>query len=498
MSSLGSGIPLFKMKMAETGQVRDVKKIIARVTGLPSCLNGQLVDFGDGVRGIVMGFDREDVLVLVLGDETKLRMGKPVTGINEPFTIPVGDNCIGRMINALGETVDGKQLLVAETRRPVMRDSPTITDRAPVNQPLLTGTKVVDIFVPVGKGQRQLIVGDRMTGKTVIGVDAIVNQKGKDVVCIYCCIGKAMSSLEKAVSVLHDSGALEYSIVMLALDNAPAGEQYLLPSAAASMGDFFAEKGRDVLVVFDDLTKHAWAYRQLSLLLERPPGREAYPGDIFYEHTKIMERAGRYCQKKGGGSMTFLGIAETLEGDLTGYIPSNLISMCDGLVFLSNSLFGSGSRPAVDFTLSVSIVGGRTQPPVLRAVSSDLRIQYARYLEVSKLSKLQASVSAEADRVIKRGEAIVSIVQQSQYVPVSLAEEVILAFATHRGRLDLLTADQKKAFCKSIFAFTRRKKPDILDLIGVDTKLTSEVEKKLNGLLDDYFAQAESAGPDAK
>ena len=225
MSSLGSGIPLFKMKLAEIGHVRDVKKIIARVTGLPSCLNGQLVDFGEGVRGIVMGFDREDVLVLVLGDETKLRMGKPVTGISEPFTIPVGEKCIGRMINALGEAVDGKQLIVPDMRRAVMRDSPSITDRGPVNEPLLTGTKVVDIFIPVGKGQRQLIVGDRMTGKTVIGVDAIVNQKGKDVICIYCCIGKAMSSLEKAVSVLHDSGALEYTIVMLALDNEPAASE---------------------------------------------------------------------------------------------------------------------------------------------------------------------------------------------------------------------------------------------------------------------------------
>ena len=494
MSSLGSGIPLFKMKLAETGVVRDVKKIIARVKGLPSCLNGQLVDFGDGVRGIVMGFDREDVLVLILGDETKVRMGNSVSGISEPFTIPVGEKCLGRMINALGEPVDGKQMLVPDARRPVMRDSPSITDRAPVNQPLMTGTKVVDVFVPVGKGQRQLIVGDRMTGKTVIGIDAIVNQKGKDVICIYCCVGKSMSSLEKAVSILHDSGALEYTIVMLALDNSPAGEQYLLPSAAASMGDYFAEKGKDVLVVFDDLTKHAWAYRQLSLLLERPPGREAYPGDIFYEHTKIMERAGRYCEKKGGGSMTFLGIAETLEGDLTGYIPSNLISMCDGLIFLSNSLFGSGARPAVDFTLSVSIVGGRTQPPVLRSVSSELRIQYARYLEVAKLSNLQASVSAEASRVMKRGEAIVAIVQQSQHAPSSLAEEVILTFATHRGRLDGLSADQRKVFCKEIFGFTRKKMPDILDMIGVDTMMTEELAKKLERLLDDYSAQAENAG----
>lgn len=494
MSLPGSGIPLFRMKLAETGQIRDVKKIIAHVTGLNSCLNGQLVDFGEGVRGIVMGFDNEDVLVLSLGDESKLRMGKSVTGISEPYTIPVGDNCLGRMINALGEPVDGKKAILTEERRPVLRDSPTITDRAPVDKFLSTGTKVVDMFVPLGKGQRQLIIGDRITGKTVIAIDAIVNQKGKNVVCIYCCVGKAMSALEKAVSILHESGALAHTIIMVAMDNEPAGEQYLLPYAAASMEDYFAEKGMDVLVVFDDLTKHAWAYRQLSLLLERPPGREAYPGDIFYVHTQLMERAGRYCEKKGGGSMTFLGIAETLEGDLTGYIPSNLISMCDGLIFLSKQLFDGGIRPAVDFNLSVSIVGGRTQPPVLRAVSSDLRVQCAHYLEVSKLSKLHATVSAEAERVIKRGEAIMSIVQQPQCEPASVVDEVVLAFAVHRGRLDDLSTGQKKAFCRDISGFIRMKKPELLDMIGEESKLTSELEQKLNALLDAYFAQAERAG----
>jgi len=493
MSSLGSGIPLFRIKLAETGHIRDIKKIIARIAGLPSCLNGQLVDFGDGVKGIVMGFDANDVLVLVLGDENKLRIGKEVTGISEPFTIPVGDKCIGRMINALGDPVDGKQIILTETRCPVFRDSPTITDRSPVDQFLQTGTKVVDLFVPLGKGQRQLIIGDRMTGKTVVALDAIVSQKGKNVICIYCCIGKAMSALEKAVTVLNEAGALDYSIVMLALDNAPAGEQYLLPYAAATMGDYFAGRGRDVLVVFDDLIKHAWAYRQLSLLLERPPGREAYPGDIFYIHTQLMERAGRYCERKGGGSMTFLGIAETIEGDLTGYIPSNLISMCDGLVFMSSALFGEGMRPAVDFTLSVSILGGRTQPPIMRLLSSALKVQYAQYIEVSKLSKLQSSVSADAERVLQRGGAIQSILHQPQYAPVSLPEELILIYAVYKGRLDEASPEQRSAFAGNIFKFARVKKPDVLDMITEKTDMTAEIEKYLDELLDAYFAQEAGA-----
>ena len=486
MSSPSSGIPIFKMKLAETGKIRDIKKIIARIQGLPSCLNGQLVDFGDGVKGIVMGFDEDDVLVLVLGDENKLRMGKEVVGINEPFTIPVGEKFLGRMITALGDPCDGKSRVIGDDRRPVFRDSPTITDRSPVSACLYSGTKIIDAFVPLGKGQRELIVGDRMTGKTVVAMDAIINQKGKDVICIYCVVGKSMSALEKMVSTLHDVGALDYTIVMLALDNAPVGEQYLVPYAAASMGDYFVSKGRDVLVVFDDLTKHAWAYRQLSLLLERPPGREAYPGDIFYIHTQLLERAGRLNDSLGGGTMTFLGIAETLEGDLTGYIPSNLISICDGLVYMSNTLMGEGVRPAIDFMLSVSIVGGKTQPPILRTICSELRVQYAQYIEVVKLSKLQASLSQEAERVVRRGDALKSVLQQGQYEPVSIEEEVILLYATYKGRLDTMGPAERTTFREKAFKFARATNPALLEDISQKLALTPEIEKGLNELLDAY------------
>ncbi len=492
-SSLGSGIPLFKMKLAETGKVRDIKKIIARIDGLPSCLYGQLVDMGEGVRGIVMGFEETEVLVLVLGDENKLRIGREVTGVNEPFTIPVGHRFLGRMINALGETCDSGAPIMAQERRPVFRDSPGITDRQPVYQVLHTGTKIVDAFVPIGKGQRQLIIGDRMTGKTVLAMDAILSQKGKGTICIYCCIGKSMSSLEKAVGALKTNGALGYTIIMIALDNAPVGEQYLVPYAAASMADFFVAEGKDVLVVIDDLTKHAWAYRQLSLLLERPPGREAYPGDIFYIHTQLMERAGKMSEERGGGSMTFLGVAETLEGDLTGYIPSNLISMCDGLVFFSNPLLGEGIRPAIDFTMSVSIVGGKAQAPILRKLATELRVQFAQYKEVERLSKLQSGISREAEQVMRRGQAMATILQQGQFAPVSLAEEVLLLFAARAGRLDGLDLAAQRAFRDGIFSFARELNPDVISKIEELQEMTTDVEKGLTDVMDAYFAQVASA-----
>lgn len=287
MSKLpNSPIPLFKIKVQEKGKIRDIKEMIVRVEGLPSCLYGQIVDLGDGVKGIIMGFDEHDVLVLVLGETGKLRMGKEVLSISEPFRIPVGEKFIGRAVTALGNPCDRGEAVEADDFYPVFRDSPPITHRAAMDEFLATGNKMVDIFVPLAKGQRELILGDRMTGKTAIVVDAIINQKGRNVVCIYCAVGKSVSALEKATSALNDAGALDYSMIIVATDATPAGEQYLVPFAAASMADYFAGKGRDVLVVFDDLTKHAWAYRQLSLLLDRPPGREAYPGNIFYVQTR--------------------------------------------------------------------------------------------------------------------------------------------------------------------------------------------------------------------
>ena len=469
----------FKIKISETGVIKDIKKMIVRITGLPSCLNGQLVDFGDGNKGIIMGYDQEDVLALLLGSDTGVRLGQSVAGNSEPFTIPVGEAMIGRMVDAMGAPCDGRGDVVAEAHRSVFSPSPLITERAPVEDFLFTGTRVIDAMVPVGKGQRQLIMGDRMTGKTSIATDAILSQRGRDVVCIYCCIGKALVSLEKVLTVLSEKEALPYTIIVAATDSATAGEQYIVPFTAATIGDFLMRQGKDVLVVFDDLTKHAWAYRQISLLLERPPGREAYPGDIFYIQTQLMERAGKLNAESGGGSMTFLGLADTLQGDLTGYIPSNLISICDGLVSLSSSMFGEGIRPALDFKLSLSIVGGRAQPLILRELSSGLRRDYLEFTEVARLSKLQSNMSKDAERVMKRGRVMMSLFQQAQYQPSSFIEEILLLYGLKLGVLEDLDPNEWARFREGIAAYARTNDPELERAVQSVPRLTSELERRL-------------------
>ncbi len=488
-SSPRMAVAPFKIKLTEKGTIKDIKKMIVRITGLPSCLNGQLVDFGGGNRGIIMGFDEEDVLALLLGDDSGIRLGQPVSGTSEPFTIPVGDAMVGRMVDSMGLPIDGKGDIRVDASKAVFATSPLITERAPVEDFLHSGTKVIDALVPLGKGQRQLIMGDRMTGKTTVAVDAILSQKGRNTICIYCCVGKAVVGLEKVISVLVERGALNYTVVVAATDNATAGEQYIVPFSAATIGDYFMRKGHDVLVVFDDLTKHAWAYRQLSLLLERPPGREAYPGDIFYVQTQLMERAGRMNKESGGGSMTFLGIADTLQGDLTGYIPSNLISICDGLVYMSAALFGEGLRPAVDFNLSLSIVGGRAQLPILRALSGSMRRDYMQYVEVARLSKLQSGLSKEAEHVLKRGQAMVGALQQAAYKPVPLAEVALILFALKAGRLDGLDAPALKAFQSEIGEFARTREASLLKAIDETPELTPALEQRMKELVSAYFAK---------
>ena len=492
MSSLrGSSIPLFKIKVAAKGQIKDIKEIVVRVSGLPSCMNGQIIDMGNGVRGIVMGYDERNVLVLLLGDAGGLRLGGEVEGIDEPFRIPVGQGLIGRMINALGEPCDQAGEVAAEVHLPVFRDSPPITWREPVSESLPTGTRAVDCVVPVAKGQRQLIIGDRMTGKTVIALDAILNQRGRDMVCVYCCLGKSVSALEKVMATLRDKGALEYTVIVVATDSSPTGEQYLVPFSAVSTAEFFASKGRDVLVVFDDLTKHAWAYRQLSLLLDRPPGREAYPGDIFYVQTQLMERAGKFNASHGGGSITFLGIAETLQGDLTGYIPSNLASMCDGQVYMSSSLFAEGFRPAVDFTLSISIIGGRVQPLILRQLGSRLRVDFAKYTEIVQLSKMQSGVSGEAEKILKKGQAIMSVLQQPQNRPASIAEQVVYLYALRKAVLEDMSRGDKEKFVEEIWPFAQKHDSTLMARIEQTLELLPDIERGLDELMAAYMAQAQ-------
>lgn len=490
--SPASPIPLFKIKVEEKGRIKDIKKVVVRIQGLPTCLNGQIVRMGD-VKGIIMGYDEEDVLALVLGDESKLRMGGEVSGVSEPFKIPVGDGFVGRMVTALGTVCDDGPRVEPDTDLPVLRESPPIISRAQVDEFLHTGTKVTDIVVPIAKGQRQLILGDRMTGKTVIALDAVINQKRHDTICIYCCVGKSVSAIEKVVTTLQDSGSLDYTTVVVAADSAPVGEQYLVPFSAATMAEYHASKGKDVLVVFDDLTKHAWAYRQIALLLERPPGREAYPGDIFYVQTQLMERAGRFSKDHGGGSITFLGIAETLQGDLTGYIPSNLSSMCDGQICMSSQLFAEGCRPAVDFGLSLSIIGGRCQPPILKKLGGTLRADYARYLEVVNLSRLQSGLSDEAQAVVDKGSSIMAAMQQLQFNPVSLAEEVLLLYAVNKGLLVKMSERERRSFRESVYTFAADRHRTLLDQIEASQEYSTAIESGLEELMAEYLAENPAA-----
>ena len=493
-NSPGSPIPLFKIKFEEHGTIKDIKEMIVRIDGLSSCLYGQLVNMGDDVKGIIMGFDEDNVLALVLGDQGRLRMGHKVSGVSEPFKIPVGDQLIGRMVSAMGDPCDHRGEIEADDRFPILRDSVPITGRDPLADFLETGTKIVDSVMPLAKGQRQLILGDRMTGKTVIAMDAILNQQGKDVICIYCCIGKSISGLQKSLTTMHDAGALDYTVVVAANDNAPVGEQYLVPFSAAAMAEYFVSKGEDVLVVFDDLTKHAWAYRQLSLLLDRPPGREAYPGDVFYVQTQLMERAGKFNKEYGGGTMTFLGLAETLQGDLTGYIPSNLVSMCDGQIYLNSAIFAEGFRPAIDLNLSISIVGGKVQPPMLKALSQDLSADYARYTEVLKLSRVSSGLSEESERVVRKGEVIRSMLQQGQYKPVSTAEEIIILHAIQTHALEGVSDDLRNEFRDGIYAYAHQSNALLIDELNSGGEMTPEISKSLDDVITSFIREQAAEG----
>lgn len=487
MSSMSSKIPLFKVTLEEKGVIQDIKEFVVRINGLPNCVNGEIVDMGDGVRGLVMEFDESAVLALALGSTSKLRMGKAVKAQNKPFTIGVGNACIGRMMTALGDPCDEHGAIAVEERIQVFRPSPSLMDRAPIEKFMPTGTKVVDMLTPIGCGQRQLLLGDRMTGKLALALDAIINQKGRDVICIYCCIGKSMSGLEKTMSTLMESGALAYTAVVVATDNAPVAEQFVVPYTAAAVGNFFVRQGKDVLVVFDDMTKHAWAYRQVSLLLDRPPGREAYPGDIFYQHTQLMEQAGCFNDHQGGGTMTFLALAETLQGDMTGYIPSNLVSMCDGQIVMSTAIFAEGIRPAVDAQMSLSIVGGRAQPSILKTLTGSMRADYALYLEVARLSRL-STLSDSALKTMKRGEAIRDVLQQKSRKTCSIAEMSLLLYALNQGLLDDLKAEVRKDFCEGIADFAHSMHAGQLSRINEEQELTPETEDLLGQIIKDYFA----------
>ncbi|MDP3791104.1 MAG: F0F1 ATP synthase subunit alpha [Candidatus Omnitrophota bacterium] len=475
------------LDIREVGAVKEVKQGIVKVSGLPSCIFGQLVDFGHGQKGMVMGFNQYEVLVIVLGDDSSINTGDTVTSRSELLTVPVGPGFVGRVVDCLARPIDARGDIKAADNYPVFREALGVMEREPVTAPLETGTKILDMVIPIGKGQRELVIGDRQTGKTSIALDAILNQKGKNVICIYCYIGGSQSALKKTMSLLNEKAASPYTIVLCATASSTPAEQYLAPYVAACLGEYFMFNGQDVLLIFDDLTKHAWAYRQLSLLLERPPGREAYPGDIFYIHSQLMERAGKLKAGLGGGTMTFLPIASTLQGDITGYIQSNLVSMTDGQIYLSSALFYEGFKPAIDLGLSVSRIGSKVQSPAIRNVSGGLRLQYAQYRELQRLTRLRTKLSKEAMDQIRRGETLRELLIQENGKPVSMAEEIVIFYAFKKRILEILKPDVLKNFKREFFKYLCNVEPMLVDKIEKEQTLTDDITTSLDRNIVNYF-----------
>ncbi len=488
------------IQIHEVGTIKEIKESIAKVVGLSDCMNGQLLDITADTKGIVMGFTEDEVLVLLLGRIEEVNTGDNVYSKMELFRIPAGEKFLGRIVNALTEPLDGKGVIASprnvgarndsdDEYYPIFRDAPGVLDRIPITEVFETGTLVIDAAIPIGKGQRELIIGDRMTGKTTLCLDAILNQKGKDVVCIYCCIGRSYSSLQKIIEIFKEKDTLDYTIVVSASASSSIGEQYLAPYTACTLGEYFMDKGKDVFVVFDDLTKHAWAYRQLSLLLERSPGRDAYPGDIFYLHSQLMERAGKLKPELGGGSMTFFPIVDTLQGDITGYIPSNLVSMTDGQIYLNTALFSSGFKPAIDLGLSVSRIGNKVQSPAMRDLSGMLRLEYLQYGELMKVTRFKTGISDEINTRLKYGGVVTQIFVQDKNSPRRLEEELILLYALRRNILGTLPKDEMEYFKKNIFEFAKRRFPEAIKGLVEKKELTVEVKRGIDECLVRFFKE---------
>ncbi len=479
-----------RISVSETGTVRQIRKTIVIADGIPHCLNGQVVSFESGASGLVMGFTDKEVQILLLTAGDQIQIGEKVTAGFEPFTVPVGESFVGRVVNALCEPLDGQGPIPEDDRVACFREAPGVLDRQPLTEVLETGIRMIDGSIPIGKGQRELVIGDRMTGKTTIGMDTILNQAGKDIICIYCCIGKLSSALEAVVDVFRRNNTFDYTIIVQALASASQGEQYLAPYTAASLGDYFMERGRDVFIVFDDLSKHAWCYRELSLLLERSPGREAYPGDIFYLHSRLLERAGRLSEKLGGGSQTYFPLVDTIMGDVTGYVPSNVISITDGQVYLNAGLYNEGFLPAIDMGLSVSRIGHKVQCKAMSKLSSKLRLAYIQYKELVRATKLKADISDEGKKRLQRGQIMDWMFIQDKYTPFDTDAFILVLYSLWEGKLDFFTQEQLIQFMAKILPFCVTHDPEMVKRLQDPSWLEDSLKEDLESALDAYLEDA--------
>lgn len=469
------------VETTEVGTVIEVGDGIARVHGLSNAMVNELLEFPGGVRGMAQNLEEDNIGCIILGEFTHIKDGDPVKRTGRIVEVPVGEALIGRVVNAIGDPIDGKGPIETDKTRPVENVAPGVITRREVNEPLQTGLKAIDALVPIGRGQRELIIGDRQTGKTAIALDTIINQRGQDVICIYVAVGQKASTIANVVDTLDQYGAMDYTIVVAATASEPAPMLYIAPYAGAAMGEEFMFNGKDVLIVYDDLSKQAVAYREISLLLRRPPGREAYPGDVFYLHSRLLERAAKLEDKFGGGSMTALPIIETQASDVSAYIPTNVISITDGQIFLETDLFYAGVRPAINAGISVSRVGGSAQIKAMKKIAGNLRIDLAQYNELKAFAQFGSDLDEDTKAVLSRGERITELLKQKQYAPMPVEEQVVAIYAVSKGYVDDIAVAELGRFEKELIAFMKAGKynESVLGVIRDTGRLEEDTEKAL-------------------
>jgi F-type H+-transporting ATPase subunit alpha len=475
--------------VAEVGTIVSVGDGIARVHGVEKTMAGEMLEFPHGVFGIALNLEEESVGAVLLGDYKQIKEGDTVKRTNRIISVPVGEELVGRVVNALGQPIDGKGPITSKQFSEIERLAPGVVDRSPVKEPMQTGLKAIDAMVPIGRGQRELIIGDRQTGKTAVAVDAIINQKGQDVICIYNAIGQKQSTIAQVVRTLDDAGAMDYTIVVAAGASDPAPLLYISPYSACTMGEYFRDSGRHSLLIYDDLSKHAQAYREISLLLRRPPGREAYPGDVFYLHSRLLERAAKLRKELGGGSLTALPIIETQAGDLSAYIPTNVISITDGQIFLESDLFHQGVRPAINVGNSVSRVGGSAQVKAMRQVAGSLRLDLAQYRELAAFAQFGSDLDKQTLSQLNRGRRLVEVLKQPQYQPLTVEKQVTIIYAAGNGYLDAIDVEQVRAYEIGLYQFLETSRPQVLTALAEKKQIDDDVKGALKEALTEFGKQ---------
>jgi F-type H+/Na+-transporting ATPase subunit alpha len=481
-----------KITVDEVGTVITLGDGIARVYGLDKVMAGELLEFPHGVAGLAMNLEEDQVGVVLLGDYTEIREGDEVKRTGRIMSVPVGKALVGRVVNSLGQPIDDKGPIATTEFIALERIAPGVIDRQPVREPMATGLKAIDSMIPIGRGQRELIIGDRQTGKTAIALDTIINSKGNDLICIYCAIGQKRSSIAQVVKILEDAGAMEYTIVVAASASEPAPMQYIAPYAACAMGEHFRDNKGHALVIYDDLSKHAASYREISLLLRRPPGREAYPGDVFYLHSRLLERAAKMSDKMGGGSLTALPVIETQAGDVSAYIPTNVISITDGQIFLETDLFNSGVRPAVNVGISVSRVGGSAQIKAMRQVAGSLKLELAQYRELAAFAQFGSDLDKATQNQLNRGSRLVELLKQGQFSPLPFSKQILIIFAGTSGALDDMPVEQVRPFEAELYKYVDTTNAKLLQTIMekkiLDDSLKAEMTKVIKECKEQFVA----------